>query len=68
MLGERLLEELDRVREVALAVVGAADAAQGLGDQLEVGADFAALVDGLLTCLDALVVVALLEVDGWGAR
>ena len=68
MLGERLLEELDCVREVALAVVGAADAAEGLGDKLEVGANFAAFVDGLLTCLDALVVVALLEVDGWGTR
>ena len=68
MLGERLLEELDCVRKVALAVVGAADATEGLGDELEVGADFAALVDGLLTCLDALVIVALLEVDGWGAR
>lgn len=45
---------------------GRARQVDALGDELEVGAAVATLVDGLVARLDRLVKVALLEVDGCG--
>ncbi|KAK2025424.1 hypothetical protein LX32DRAFT_60427 [Colletotrichum zoysiae] len=64
VLRQGLFVVLDGQLEVALLLVGGADARVRLGDQLEVGVDLAALLDGLGAGLDGLVVVALLEVGG----
>lgn len=63
MLGKRLIEELDRGVEVALALICGADPAVCLCDDLEVCTDRPTLVDSLFACGDALVVFALLELN-----
>jgi hypothetical protein len=64
VLGKRLLVELDSVLEVALLDVGVTNTSIGLGDGLVVGTELTAFLDGLLSSLNALGVVALLKVDG----
>ena len=64
MLGQRALEVLHGVCEVALLLVCAAHAAKGLGDDLEVGHDLATMLDGGLAVGNTGVVVTLLEVSG----
>lgn len=64
VLRERLFVEFDCICKVAFALVRAADAAQGFGDNLVVRADRAALFDSLFACRDALIIIALLKVGG----
>ena len=61
MLGEGLVEEADGGGEVGEPLVAGADAPEGFGDELEVGAQGAALVDGFFAGGDALGVVPLFE-------
>jgi len=68
VLSERLFEEFDCVREVAFLVIGGADASESLCNELEVGTEMAPLFDCFLGRLDALVVLALLEVDRCSLR
>lgn len=63
MLGKRLIEELDRGIEVALALICGTDPTVCLCDDLEVCTNRPTLVDSLFARGDALVVFTLLKLN-----